>query len=533
MYTPREKIWFLALLALLAMPSIAHAADCNSAGDKFNDDIDKYKNLRDAADPSTDEYKSDDRAVANYGDKKLQAIQDCEAKAESDKAKQAKVDKDYAACAEKHAAYPAAYTWDKSKNKCINNADEASSKSLPDNDDCSAASVFAGDLKGQNCKKAQAVVKDAASRTSAVTDATTAATSAYSSLQASGATGNQDDAQTRQANIYKTLAFSKFATGLLNIVSAGQLRSAASDASSASSTITSAQQNLQAECATKGDDEACFYQNAAKYGIPKDELNYASFERMKRGAQQSQDQADAANALAKTSMITGAADMLTGMQALQAAQAANNNAAALQPMPTLAPSAVPVTRFGDSMGGPSAPGLEQAASNVPVDYGNPKNDVGNFGNARHGEMAGGMMGGKMGAPNGFKAATSGVSGGGGGGVSAGGGSLRPGGAGGPRPKAGARNTTSGEFNLAGGGPKGSGGGGAEKADANNPLADMLAKMFPTDPSGKTVVDARQIASSNGGLPEEAEQNDVPAPADLTIFEQISAKYHQLNGDGRF
>jgi hypothetical protein len=521
----------------MAAPLAAHAKDCGSAGIAFDAQISQAIEQRDAA-SDEDQRGVYSRSVTALTEQKIRAQSDCEANARDEATKQSKVAKAHADCEKKHSAYPDAYGWDDAKSRCISKANVASSKSLPESDDCSSASLFAGDLKGQNCKKAQAMVKDSEARTSAITGATTAATTVYSGMLATGATGAQGDAQSRQANIMKTLAMSKLATGLVNLMGAEQLRNAANDAAGASSTITGAQKNIQAACATEnsGDDEACFYQHAPEFGIQGDQRAYASYERMKRGAQQSQDQADAANSLAKSSMITGAADLMTGMQAMQAARLANNNAQAMAPPPFLGLRPPPtITRFGDGASGPAAPNLEQSGPAAPVDYGNPKNSEGTFGNARHGEMAGGMMAGKMGAPNVFKSASSGVSGGGGGGGGVGGGSLRSGGGGAPRGKGGTRNNTIGEYNLAGGG-KGSGGGGgggsAEKADASSPLSDMLAKLFPQDQNGKPTVDTRQIATAAGSAPEATEQSDVVAPSDLSIFEQISSKYRQLSGDGR-
>jgi hypothetical protein len=464
--------------------------------------------------------------------RKIAAMSACETKNQEEKSKQNKVAKDEAACNKKKEQYPLVYSWDSTKKRCVNKADTASSKAIPGTDECNNAAMFAGDLKGQNCKKALDVVRDVKARNSAVTDATTAATTAYSSLQATGATGAQDDAQTRQANIMKTLAMSKFVTGALSLSGAMQLKSAASGAADANSTISGAQKQLQAACGNADDDQACFYQNAAKYGVPADARNYASFSRMKQAAQQSQDQADAASALAKSSMLTGAADMLVGLQAMRAAQMANANAQAMAPPPLIAAAPPPMVAFGDGQGAVAAPSLAPGAVAPPVDYGNPGDNNDTFGGQRHGPMSGSLVPGHMGAPNIFKAASSGVSGGGGAGVAGGGGGG--GRAAASRGRSTRHNTVVGEYNLGGGGGF-KGGAGAEKtADAANPLADMLAKLFPQDQNGKTVVDTRQVASATGGTyADDADQGEPGVTAsDLSIFEQISAKYHQLNGEGR-
>jgi hypothetical protein len=88
--------------------------------------------------------------------------------------------------------------------------------------------------------------------------------------------------------------------------------------------------------------------------------------------------------------------------------------------------------------------------------------------------------------------------------------------------------------MGGGGGKAGGGGGSAAAEKDNPLADMLAKLFPQGQDGKPVVDARQIASAAGGVSYEEDQEEPAVTAtDLSIFEQVSAKYRQLNNSGRF
>lgn len=413
--------------------------------------------------------------------------------------------------------------------KCVNLA--ANTKSITDADECNNASLFT-ELKGKNCKVALESVKSVKARTSAVTESTTAATTAYAGMQAMQATGAQDDAQSKQANVMQALAISKFATGALNLQGAMELKGAASGAEAAQSNISGAQQNLAQACANATDEQLCFYQNAQRFGIERNTLNYANFERMKRGAAQSQEQADAANALAKQSMITGAADMLVGLQAMKMAQMAQQNSQAMAPPPVGIPPPLGTVSLhsGQSAGSPGvAPGEVMA----PVDYGNPS-DGSTFGGLNKGRIEGTMAAGKMGTPTIFKPAASGLSGGGGGGGSAS--SGRGKGGKNNRPKSGVRNTALGEIThgnsvgFKGGGEKGGDGGAA----AANPFADALAKLFPQDQSGKPVVDARQIAS--GGVFGEESQTEGATEvtsSDLSIFEQITSKYRQLDGSGRF
>lgn len=434
-------------------------------------------------------------------------------------------------CNEKEADYkknnPKAekplYTW--RENKCVNLSE---GKAITGSDECNNADVFT-DLKGKNCKKALDTVKNVQSRNSAISAAGTGMATLYGQGQVSQATGAQDDAQARQANMMKMLMATKLITGMGQLAGAAQLKAAASGAEEANSTITGAQKNLAQACATSTDEQACFYQNAQKFGLSPDSVAYANFDRMKRGAAQSHEQAEAANALAKQSMITGAADMAAAAQAYQAMKMAQQNAAQMAPPPMIGiPPPPGVVRFGQS-GPVGQPGLAPGIAPGPVDYGNPS-DGGTFGAANKGRIESGWGNNKMGNPNIFKSASSGVSGGGGGASASGGGGGRGGnGKGGGR--RGPYNTASGEVKF--GGPKAFGGGGEKDAGAAaNPFADVLAKLFPQDQNGKTVVDARQIASGGEALVEDVPNNEVTS-SDLTLFEQITAKYRQLDGSGKF
>jgi hypothetical protein len=62
---------------------------------------------------------------------------------------------------------------------------------------------------------------------------------------------------------------------------------------------------------------------------------------------------------------------------------------------------------------------------------------------------------------------------------------------------------------------------------------MLAKMFPQDKDGKPVVDTRNIASQeNGGNGDQMQGGEEVIASEVSIFEQVSAKYHQLTSSGR-
>ncbi len=526
---PRFQKKALLLLTLL-MPGTALAAeDCNNsqAVRDYQAKIDSYTEKKNSAASDSDK-KFAEQMIAEYTRARSAAVMACESNER--RAVTARVGEEQ--CANKQADFsrknPGArqmFAW--RGGKCVDLSQEV--KNITDSDECNNASIFS-ELKGKNCKKAADTIKSVQSRNSALTAATTAGTQAYSGFQAQQATGAQDDAQLRQANIMKAAAMSKFATGALNLAGAMQLKSAASGAEAANSTITEAQKNLAQACKNADDEQRCFYQNATKFGISSDAASYANFERMKRGASQSHDQAEAASALAKQSMITGAADMLVGLQAMKMAQMAQQNAGNMAPPPMVVPPPPNVHRFGSAQN-PGSPNLVPSNPQAPVDYGVPK-DGETFGALNKGRVEGSLMKGGMGVPNGFNSARSNVSGGGGGGSASSGGGGR-GKGGGSRGGGGPRNTALGEIKHGGGvGFKG-GGAGGEAGAAGNPFADALAKLFPTDEKGKTVVDARQIASPEDSQYEEVLPEEGVTASDLSLFEQITAKYRQLDGSGRF
>ena len=529
--TPRRNpkpASLLTLLGLLALTPAALASDCASsdAVRAVNDRIADYEAKKAAASSDSDRQVYE-RLRADAVRDKAAAITACENQTRRDvnarvsEAQCTQRQNDFAA---KNPGARPMYAF--RGGRCVDLSQEV--RNITDSDECNNASIFT-ELKGKNCKKALDTIKSVQSRNSAITQATTAGTQAYSGYQAMQATGAQDDAQLRQANIMKGAAAAKFLSGAANLAGAMQLQGAASGAEAANSTITEAQKNLAQACKDAADEQQCFYQNATKFGISSDAASYANFERMKRGASQAHDQAEAAKALAKQSMITGAADMLVGLQAMRAAQLAQQNANKMTPPPMLPMAPPAVHKFGSPQG-MASPNLAPATPQAPVDYGNPS-DGETFGAINKGRVEGSLMKGGGGIPNGFKSATSQVSGGGGGGSASTGGGGR--GRGGPSRGGGPRNTALGEIKHAGAvGFKG--GSGSPGDAAGNPLADMLSKMFPPGESGKPVVDPRQLASPDGGqyLEEEQAEEGV-APSDLTLFEQVTAKYRQLDGSGRF
>jgi hypothetical protein len=148
-----------------------------------------------------------------------------------------------------------------------------------------------------------------------------------------------------------------------------------------------------------------------------------------------------------------------------------------------------------------------------------------------GPIGNGIQGGKGFAPTpGAKAERSTVSTSGSGGIGGGGSGASRGGN--PRKGGGPSNTASAEINLGGGGGAGfRGAGPAEKGEGGNAFAEALAKLFPQDPNGKPVVESRQLASEGGDMMEDAFVGSDVEAVDVSLFEQITAKYRQLAGAG--
>jgi hypothetical protein len=415
---------------------------------------------------------------------------------------------------------------------------EVGSKSNPNQGECNNAELLRGtNLRGETCKDAAQAIKNVQAQQESVGAATTAAVQGYSSYQATMATGQQADAQMQQKKILQTLAVAKIATGALQMAGAAQLKSAAGKAEGSASGISSAHQGLRSHCdaAAKREnisDEQCFYKYAHEYEIIGDAKEYANFERLKSAQIQSQEQADRANAMAKSSMISGMADAFVGIQAMMMARQAQQNAAYMAPPP---PPPIPGYNLGGaSQGGLAGGGGATPGTNyTPTDFGGGGGDGATLGGMT-GPIGNGIKGGKgFAATPGGKAAVSTVSTSGGGGGGGGGGGSGASRGGGGRRGGGPSNTASAEFNLAGGGGGFRGGSGpAEKNEGGNAFADALAKLFPQDPTGKPVVDApRGLASEGVDMMEGAYVGSEVEAVDVSLFEQITAKYRQLAGAG--
>jgi hypothetical protein len=418
------------------------------------------------------------------------------------------------------------------KGECVEYA--KGDKSITEKE-CNQADIFEGNtLKGQNCRAATTTIKEVSDRNKAITNTTVALGSTYAQVAAMSSTGKQQDAQESQRKVLQGLAISKLISGGSALTGAAQLKSAAAGAEEGNQAMSGAYVNINKECDSRiasfnNDRRACFFAVAPNHQVPASKMEYANFERLTGGAGQSADAAKAANAAAITSGISGLADTVVGLQAMQMANQAKNQANNMGSMPT--PRVIGLAPFTGASQAPNLGGF--GTGTKPTDFGNPGADGATLGNTNGGNIRGGMKAGKpFGGSNAFVSAKSGVSaaggGSGGGGRGGGSGASKGGGKGGKS----LGNTGVGEYSLGGGGPAYKGGG-KEEAAGNNAFADALAKLFPQGADGKPIVDGRTLASEedpDAVTGEEGEGSNVYA-SELTIFEQVNAKYRQLSGSG--
>lgn len=535
---PREAIALGILFFVLSIfaASHAHGAEDPTSCKTLKRLQDQKQREEATLNRVKDDFRSN-RATQNQVDaveKRIENIQSSIYQIESDcNVDKAKAEDKLASCRAKARTNPGLY--DTSDDSC--EMKEIGSKSNPNTGECSAAELLRGsNLKGEACKDAATTIKSVQSQQESIGAATTAAVQGYSSYQATMATGQQADAQAQQRKVLQGLAVAKITTGALQLAGAAQLKSAASDAYSAETEISGANKSLRAKCDSAEvrrlslTDEQCFYKHAKDYGIPEDQKAYANFERLTMAQNQSKAQADRANDMAKASMISGMADAFVGIQAMMMARQTQQQAqvmGAAPAQPIMGYNLAGASQGGLTPGGGATPGNAYS----PTDFGDgsgPGNTLGGGG----GPIGNGIKGGKgFAVTPGSKAERSTVStagGGGGGGGGGGSGASR----GGPPRKNGPSNTASGAIDLAGGGGGFRGGAGpAEKGEGGNAFAEALAKLFPQDPNGKPVVEARQLASEGFDMTEDAFVGSDVEAVDVSLFEQITAKYRQLAGSG--
>ncbi|MGZ3692877.1 MAG: hypothetical protein ACXWQO_01415 [Bdellovibrionota bacterium] len=539
-HTPTLKSWaalalFCGIFLLLAQASAFASSDDDE--DEGCPAADSAKHRLETANKELERAKlKGNSSTIDSAQRKVDSAEEKIATAEeSCQKKEDRVQRDYKKCQKKmsNSATSGLYKWNEDKKVC---EDQQAKNEKPNSNtgECNNAELMKGSLQGQNCKVAAEAVHDVKSRQEVAQQTALVATQAYSTMQAQQTTGTQQDVQQRQTNVLKGLAFMKLATGALAMSGAATLKSAASGAETASTNIDGAYKSLSDYCNQNGvvaqmTPEQCFYKMAPQSGVDPTQKNYATFERMRSGADQSKEQADKANEMAKQAMISGAADAAVGMQALYMArqtQAAANNFA---PPPLPPGMAVPLGQMSGASGG--TPGLGTGGP-LPTGGTLAGDDGLTLGGNDGGQIKGGLIGGRPMAVNSYKAEKSSVSGGGG--IGGGGGGGRGGGGGASRRGGGKGNTASGEYTNSGAGT-GIGGGKTPGKDAvagANPLADMMNKLFPPNEQGKPVVDARDPASAEKA--EMADQADAPnvAVSELSIFEQVSTRYRSLNGAGQ-
>lgn len=437
---------------------------------------------------------------------------------------QRKLETERTTCTQKMQQQPF-WKWNEKEQKCDNLAEK---KESVGNDDCSKANLYANSsLKGQNCKIARDTVEEVQERNKALNEITVTGATSVAQIQAMASSGQQQDAQKRANKMLMGLSLARLATGLSQGAGAVQLRNAASDAEDASTRMNNAYKQIDSVCANPAGNltrEECFYKNASTYGISPDKSAYAQY--LSGGASQAEDAAKAASNAATGSTITGLADTLVGLQALQMARQADKNANNMTSLPP--PRVIGIAPIRGASTAPNLGGFNTGTT--PTDYGNPSDSGTTLGNIGGGNIRGGLKDGKSFGGTPFVSAKSTVSPAGGG---SGGGAGRGGGGQSKAPNRGKTlgNTAVGEYMMGGGGGQGFKGGSSkdDKDSGGNAFADALSKLFPQDENGKPIVDGRQLASEEGAYTEE--EGSTVYASDLSIFEQITAKYRQLASAG--
>jgi len=545
----------LIFVSLLSSTNAIGEETCESRISNINREIRHYEKLRDSAiDPSIITRRN--KEIADLESKRVNLSIKCD----DDKVENEKLGSEYRECVKKMNSKeaPGVYKWDRYLKQCVENEKETAAG------ECSEADRLRGSkLNGEACQEASSTIRDVAAQQDGIGTTTQAAATAYSSMQAMQATGAQEDALARQQKILQTMALAKIATGGLALSGAAQLKSAASDAEGAAVEIGGAHGRIDSLCkkeVEKKEEEflrsiersgpydpkvgstsdemhrECFNRHAAS-SVSREALSYDTLLTMKEAARQSQAQADKANSMAKASLITGMADTLVGLQALALSRQTQQKQQMMLPPVALPPGyQFPGARGGS---GASAGGLVMGdANNLPADYGLAEGG-GEGGLAIGGGAPGNSVRGpKFAVNNGagtYKAGKSVVSRAGGGGGGGGRGGRGGDGSGGSRTPPRMRSGVD-EYRLPAGGDGPGGKGVARnsgKAGENNAFAEALAKLFPQSTDGKPVIEApRDLASAGDAITEDAIVGSEVYAADLSIFQQISTRYRELNSAGK-
>ncbi len=419
---------------------------------------------------------------------------------------------------------------DSAISTCQDNASNTKTKtdtSVDTSGDCGHANMFTGtnqdvNLKGNNCQVAADAVQNNKTRQQAVDSAALATTIGVGTLASNKAANDSSNnsAQNAQKMMMQTTAITKMVQAAEEAYSASQLNSAADAAKLANKNLKMASSNVTSTCNsdTQNADADCQRQlnlAAANSKLTTDQVGWIS-----RGATEAKTQADAASSAGASqgmlAMTNGLIGAMTWMQAGKAAQNAN-----------LAPALS--YGLGGSMvsgGGPMVGGtIANPSSGTDPGSGNALLPGTGTGGIQSGMMPGQSP---LTTPKGTVAATSTVSGNAtGGGI--GGGDSSGKSSGDKKPQRGLGNTGVGTLGDGGGSIfRGGGGLGMKDGGPDTALTDAIKKMLNPDGTEKKE-DARSLASS--GQAPSGDSESFALPADVSLFQQITAKYHQLNTNG--
>lgn len=402
-----------------------------------------------------------------------------------------------------------------SQNFCalVDKAQGTDSSTSDSGGECMHAANFSGvtnengqNLSGQNCQSAVNAVKNVQARDNSISTLGSGAMTAMGTVETMQAGNGQSDAMTAQSNMLKTMAVIKGVQAASSLAGAAQLGAA-----------DLAAQNASGAMAACNGDQACISKISGTLDTTAANSNVPGY--LRQGSDEAKSAGQAAGSAALTDTVSAA---VNGFIAYEALNAANNLQAAsvnLGSIPLYGPGGgISSPSVGFTPGAPAANGgMQPSGATLP----------GTGSGGIKGELAGGGFPGAASSP--YSPAVSKVSDAGGGGGM--------GGSGAPNPTAPPANkakglgaTGIGELGVGGTRLGGGGSMGKDTPGANTSLEDAIKKLLGGEKDAKKDEEKRNLAST--GEPIQADEGSFAVPNDVSIFQEITAKYRQLNNNGR-
>jgi len=444
-------------------------------------------------------------------------------------------------CTAKINADPKIWIWrDKTdESKGCRKDDKFADQKEPeyDDSDCRHANKFKGTtLHGERCSETASLLKETQTRNEAVNASSTALATAAATVNAMRTTGTAEDAQKAAHKTLIGMSLSKIAQGTSELKGAYDLRMASDDASDAALRMSNAYGAAKSTCLNEERPDVgaqamntCITTKLQSNNSISD-IKPSEYSRLIGASNQTQAQADKAKSAASQSMISGLANTLVSIQAMQAAKKAQQNAVNMGSAPGL--QTFMLTPVGSASTGALGAGVEDVNNQdefPTLDTTSGFTFAGGGGAGIRGGLAKTMGGPGGAAPYGSaKSSVSGGSGGGAKGLGGGSGASKA-------PRRGSRGPTAiGDLGPGGSLPRytpgGNGGGGAAGDTA---LTDALSKLLGGDPTNMQKEVPRGIASIGDDAEQESPLAEESAvyEQDVSLFQIVSAKYRQLSGRG--